>query len=109
MLPAMWLLVKLASWLIHALIVMVSVSLVSPGNRDNTLVRALGVTFVVALVVTPFSYFWFLLIPGIIALFMWWVVYKFAYGIGFLRALLAGLAQSVLGVVVDWLLRRSVH
>ena len=100
-----WLVVKLVSWLIHALIVMASVSVVSPGNRDNTLGRALLVTALVALVVTPFTYFWWLVIPGLIALFAWWIVYKFAYGIGFFRSLLAGLVQSLLGLLVDYLFR----
>ena len=61
-----WLALKLSSWLIHALVVMVSVAAVSKGNPKNTLPRALLVTLVVAAVVTPFAWFWFLIIPGII-------------------------------------------
>ena len=39
-----WLALKLSSWLIHALVVMVSVAAVSKGNTRNTLPRALLVT-----------------------------------------------------------------
>jgi hypothetical protein len=102
----MWLALKIASWVVSAIVVMLSVSAVSPGNRDNTLTRALVVTFVVALLVTPFAWFWFLLIPGIIALIAWWAVYSIAYEIGFFQALAAGLVQMVLGVVADYFLRR---
>ncbi len=66
-----WLALKVASWLIHALVVMVSVAAVSPRNPKNTLPRALLVTFLVAVVVTPFAWFWFLIIPGVIALVAW--------------------------------------
>jgi len=66
-----WLALKLVSWLIHAIVVMVSVGAVSKGNPRNTLPRALLVTLMVAVVVTPFAWFWFLIIPGIIALLAW--------------------------------------
>ena|SRR5689334_9231141 len=99
-----WLVWKLSSWLIHALVVMVSVAAVSKGNPRNTLPRALLVTVIVAVVVTPFAWFWFLLIPGIIALVMWFFIYNLAYGIGFGQAFAAALVQAVLGVFVDSLL-----
>jgi hypothetical protein len=99
-----WLALKIASWLIHALVVMVSVGAVSPGNRKNTLPRALLVTFLVGLLVTPFAWFWFLLVPGIIALVAWFLVYTMAYDIGFGQAFAAGLVQVALGLLVDYLL-----
>ena len=99
-----WLVLKLSSWLIHALVVMVSVAAVSKGNPRNTLPRALVVTFLVALLVTPFAWFWFLLIPGIIALVAWFIVYTVAYDIGFGQAFAAGLVQVALGLFVDYLL-----
>src|SRR5438876_12436830 len=101
----MWLTVKLVSWLIHALIVMASVAVVSPGNKDNTLGRALIVTLLVAVFVTPFSFVWWLIFPGLIALLLWWMVYKFAYGIGLFRALGAGIVQALIGALVDWFFR----
>jgi hypothetical protein len=99
-----WFVLKLASWLIHALVVMVSVAAVSQGNPRNTLQRALLVTVLVAVVVTPFAWFWFLIIPGIIALVAWFLIYHFAYGIGFGQAFAAALVQVVLGAFVDYLL-----
>src|SRR5438093_9191490 len=99
-----WLALKLSSWLIHALVVMVSVAAVSKGNPKNTLPRALLVTFLVALLVTPFAWFWFLLVPGIIAMVAWFAVYTIAYDIGVGQAFVAGLVQVALGLLVDWLL-----
>jgi hypothetical protein len=100
-----WLVLKIASWVVHAAVVMISVGAVSPGNAKNTLPRALLVTFLVAVLVTPFAWFWFLIIPGIIAFIAWLAVYTMAYDIGFFQALGAGLVQVALGVVVDALLR----
>jgi hypothetical protein len=105
----MWLALKIASWVVHAVVVMVSVVAVSPGNPNNTLTRALVVTFIVALLVTPFAWFWFLLIPGIIALIAWCAVYAIAYNIGFFQAFAAGLVQVALGVAVDYLLPPHLH
>jgi len=99
-----WIVLKLASWLIHALVVMVSVGAVSAKNPKNTLPRALLVTFLVAVVVTPFAWFWFLLIPGVIALVLWFVIYTVAYDIRFGQAFAAALVQVVLGLFVDYLL-----
>jgi hypothetical protein len=104
-----WLFYKLVSWVVHACVVMISVGAVSPGNRSNTLPRALLVTVVVAVVVTPFAWFWWLLIPGIIAFIAWFAVYSMAYGIGFLQAIAAGLVQMALEVAVDYLLPPHLH
>jgi hypothetical protein len=93
-----WLALKIASWVLHAIVVMISVGAVSPRNPVNTLGRALMVTFVVALLVTPFAWFWFLVIPGIIALIVWCAVYS-----------IAGLFQVALGVAVDYLLPPHPH
>jgi hypothetical protein len=103
-----WLALKLSSWLLHALVVMVSVGAVSKGNPKNTLPRALLVTVLVALLVTPFAWFWFLLVPGIIALVAWFLVYNLAYDIGFGQAFAAGLVQVALGLFVDYMLRPHV-
>lgn len=99
-----WLILKIASWVLHAAVVMASVGAVSKGNPRNTLPRALLVTVLVALLVTPFAWFWFLLIPGIIAMVAWFVVYAFAYDIGIGQAFAAGLVQVALGVLVDMVL-----
>jgi hypothetical protein len=99
-----WLLLKIASWVLHAVVVMLSVGVVAKGNRNNTLGRALLVTLLVAVLVTPFAYFWFLLVPGIIALVAWFIVYTVAYDIGVGQAIVAGLVQVALGLCVDFLL-----
>ena len=104
-----WLAIKIASWLIHAVVVMASVGTVSKNNPRNTLGRALLVTFLVALLVTPFAYFWWLLIPGIIAMIAWFAVYTIAYEIGVGQAFVAGLVQVALAVIVDWLLPPHLH
>jgi hypothetical protein len=93
--------VLLVRWLIHAVIVMGSVALISPKNPRNTLPRALFVTFLVALVVTPFAFFWFLIIPGLIALFCWILVFVLAYDIGVGQAIAVGVVQAAIGFLVD--------
>ncbi len=104
-----WLALKIASWLVHAVVVMASVGAVSKGNPRNTLGRALLVTFLVALLVTPFAWFWFLLVPGIIAMIAWFIVYTIAYDIGVGQAFVAGLVQVALGLLVDWMLPPHLH
>jgi putative membrane protein len=91
----------LARWFVHALVVWASVGLVTPGNPHNTIGRALLVTFLVALIVTPFAFFWFLVIPAIIAFICWVIVYTAAYGIGFLQAIAVGIVQAGIGYLVD--------
>lgn len=88
-------------WLIHAVVVMGAVALVSPRNPRNTLPRALLVTLIVALVVTPFAFFWFLLIPGVIALICWIVVFVVAYDIGIGQSIAVGIVQAAIGFLVD--------
>lgn len=99
--------ISLVRWVVHAIVVMASVAIVSKGNKNNTILRALAVTFLVALLVTPFAYFWFLLIPGLIALIAWFCVYTFAYDIGVGQAFGVGILQTVIGFLVDYFLIRS--
>jgi hypothetical protein len=93
--------VLLVRWLIHAVVVMGAVALVSPKNPRNTLTRALVVTVIVALIVTPFAFFWFLLVPGIIALICWIIVFVAAYDIGIGQAIAVGIVQAAIGFLVD--------
>jgi len=97
----------LARWFLHALVVWASVGVVTPGNPSNTIGRALLVTFLVALVVTPFAWFWFLIIPAIIAFVCWVIVYTAAYGIGVLQAIAVGIVQAGIGYLVDALFIRG--
>ena len=89
-------------WLLSAAVVMASVAIVSPGNKANTLPRALLVTLLVAVLVTPFAWVWFLIVPGVIALFAWWLVYGLSYGVGLGQSLGAALLQSAIGFLVDF-------
>jgi hypothetical protein len=93
--------ILLARWVVHAVVVWVSVGLVTPQNPRNTIGRALLVTFLVALVVTPFAWFWFLVVPAIIAFVCWVIVYMVAYGIGFGQAIAVGIVQAGIGFLVD--------
>jgi len=80
---------------------MVSVAAVSPRNPKTPSRRRSSSRFLVAVVVTPFAWFWFLIIPGVIALVAWFLVYTIAYDIGFGQAFAAGLVQVALGTLVD--------
>jgi len=91
----------LVRWVIHAVVVMGAVALVSPKNPRNTIARALLVTLLVALIVTPFAFFWFLIIPGIIALICWIIVFVVAYQINSGQAIAVGIVQAAIGFVVD--------
>jgi hypothetical protein len=93
--------VLLVRWLIHAVVVMGAVALVSPRNPRNRLTRALLVTVIVALIVTPFAFFWFLIIPGVIALICWIVVFVAAYDIGIGQAIAVGIVQAAIGFLID--------
>src|SRR5207237_9328958 len=95
-----WLALKIATWLVHAAVVMASVGVVSKDNPRNTLTRALLVTFLVALLVTPFACFWWLVVPGIIAMIAGFLVYTLADEIVLGRALAAGLVQVELVLIV---------
>ncbi len=93
--------VLLVRWLVHAVVVMGAVALVSPKNPRNTLPRALFVTLIVALAVTPFAFFWFLIVPGVIALICWILVFVIAYDIGIGQAIAVGIVQAAIGFLVD--------
>ena len=93
--------VLLVRWLIHAVIVMSEVRLVSAKNPRITRTRSLIVTLIVALVVTPFAFFWFLIVPGLIALVCWILVFVIAYDIGIGQAVAVGIVQAAIGFLVD--------
>ena len=91
-------------WIVAAIITMIAVGAVTPGNKDNTLARALGVTAVVALLVTPFMWMWFLIIPALVGVIAWFLVYRIAYGAGTIQAIVVGIVQAGVSFLVDWLL-----
>lgn len=96
-------------WILAAIITMVAVGAVTPDNHDNTLPRALGVTAVVALLVMPFMWMWFLVIPALIGMIAWFFVYRLAYGVKTGQAFAIGLVQVVVSFLVDWLLIGKLH
>jgi hypothetical protein len=95
----------LLSWVLHAVVVMASIGAVSSKNPENTLPRALLVTLLATVLVTPFSSFAWLILPGIIALVLWTLIYALAYGIGPGRSIAAAIVQAALHFVIDrWIL-----
>jgi len=96
-----WLVAALLRWLVSAAVTMAAVRLVTPDNPHNTLGRALGVTFLVALLVTPLTgWLSILILPLLIALVAWFAIYMIAYDLGPLQALGVGLLQTVIGWLV---------
>ena len=94
-------------WLLTAVVTMVAVGMVAPGNKDNTLLRALGVSAAVAILITPIMWFWFLLIPAIVGVFAWFVVYRMAYSVRTGQAFAIGIVQAALGFVIDFFFLRG--
>lgn len=97
-----WLVAALLRWLVSAAVTMAAVHLVTPGNPHNTLGRAMAVTFLVALIVTPLTH-WLaaiLIVPLLIALVAWFAIYMIAYDLGPLQALGVGLVQTIIGWLV---------
>ena len=97
-------LVRLA---VSAVVLMLAVGWVSPGNRANTLGRAALVSFVLSLAwyVTLARFAWFLVLPWLLYVLVWLAVITFSYGVDVLRALLIALALSVLSFLVQVLFR----
>ena len=97
-------LVRLA---VSAVVLMLAVGWVSPGNRANTLGRAALVSFVLSLAwyVTLARFAWFLVLPWLLYVLVWLAVITFSYRVDVLRALLIALALSVLSFLVQVLFR----
>lgn len=93
-------LVRLA---VSAVVLMLAVGWVSPGNGRNTFGRAALVSFVLSLAwyVTLARFAWFLLLPWLLYVAVWLVVVTLAYGLSSLRALLLALALAFLSFLVS--------
>lgn len=94
-------------WLVAAVVTMASVRLVAEKNPRNTLARALLVTAVVACVVTPVMWLWFLIVPALVGVVAWFLVYRLAYGLKTGQAFAVGVVQAALAFLVDLLLVRG--
>lgn len=100
-----WLAAALIRWLVSAAVTMAAVRFVAPGNPRNTLTRALGVTFLVALLVTPLTgWLAILIVPLLIAAVAWFALFMIAYDLGPLQALGVGILQTLIGWLIGLVL-----
>jgi len=93
-------LVRLA---ISALVLMLSVGWVTPGNPRNTFWRAVLVSILLsaAWYLTLARFLWFLLLPWLLYAFIWLATIMGAYGIGFFSALLLAIALTILSLLIS--------
>ncbi len=92
--------------LVSAVVLMLAVGWVSPGNPRNTLGRAALVALLLSLAwfVTLARFIWFLGFPWLLYAAVWVATVMTAYGVGFLRSLLLALALTFLTFVVSLVL-----
>jgi putative membrane protein len=90
---------------VSAVVLMLSVGWVSPGNRYNTVGRAALVSILLAIAsyLTLARFLWFLLLPWLLYAFIWLATIMGAYGIGFFSALLLAIALTILSLLVSLL------
>jgi putative membrane protein len=100
-----YLLGALVRWLIAAAVTYAAVRVVTPGNPSNTLGRALLVTALVTLLLTPMTWFAILIVPLVVAFIAWMVIFMLAYGLGPLQAIGVGLLEIIIGWGVNVVLR----
>ena len=93
-------LVRLA---LSAVVLMLAVGWVTPGNPNNTFGRAVVVSLFLsaAWYLTLARFLWFLLVPWLLYVAIWLVTVMLAYDIGFLRALLLAIALAFLSFLVS--------
>jgi putative membrane protein len=86
-----------------AVVLMLAVGWVSPGNHRNTVARAVVVALLlsVAWFVTLARFLWFLLAPWLLYAAVWVATVMVAYGLGFLQSLLLALALTFLTFLVS--------
>lgn len=91
--------------LVSAVVLMLAVGWVSPGNPRNTLLRAALVSAFLSLawLVTLARALWFLLLPWLLYAGVWVATAMVAYGLGFLQSLLLALALTLLSFAVSLL------
>lgn len=86
-----------------AVVLMLAVGWVTPGNARNTVARAVVVALLlsVAWFVTLARFLWFLLFPWLVYAAVWVGTVMVAYGLGFLQSLLLALALTFLTFLVS--------
>ena len=89
--------------LVSAVVLMLAVGWVTPGNPQNTLGRALLVSLVlsVASYLTLARFLWFLVLPWLLYALVWVATVMGAYDVGFLAALLLAIALTLLHFLVS--------
>ena len=89
--------------LASALVLMLGVAWVTPGNPLNTVSRAVAVSVVLSLAsyLTLARFLWFLLLPWLLYVGIWLVTMMGAYGLAFPTALLLALVLTLLHFLVS--------
>jgi putative membrane protein len=87
---------------VSAAVLWLAVAWASPGNPANTFGRAVFVSVVlsVAYYVTLARFLWFLLVPWLLYVAIWFAVIGVSYGIGFLRSLVLAVLLALLSWIV---------
>jgi putative membrane protein len=93
-------------WVVSAGVLWIGVGLVSPGNPENTFMRAVVISVVlsVAYYLTLAKFLWFLLLPWLLYALIWVGTVMGAYGLGLLQAGVLALGLVFLSWLVEWLL-----
>jgi putative membrane protein len=86
-----------------AVVLMLAVGWVSPGNPSNTAGRAVVVSLFLAVAsyVTLARFLWFLFFPWLLYALIWLGTVMGAYGVGFFSALLLSIALTLLSFLVS--------
>ncbi len=88
---------------VSAMVLMLAVGWVTPGNPYNTVGRAVVVSIFLSLAsyLTLARFLWFLLLPWLLYALIWLATIMGAYGLDFFRALLLALALTLLSFLVS--------
>ncbi|HEX9288887.1 MAG TPA: hypothetical protein VF904_05115 [Anaeromyxobacteraceae bacterium] len=88
---------------VSAVVLMLAVGWVTPGNPYNTVGRAAVVSIFLSLAsyLTLARFLWFLLLPWLLYALIWLATIMGAYGLDFFRALLLALALTLLSFLVS--------
>jgi putative membrane protein len=88
---------------VSAVVLMLAVGWVSPGNPYNTAGRAAIVSLFLALAsyVTLARFLWFLLLPWLLYAIVWLATVMGAYDLGFASALLLAIALTLISFLVS--------
>ncbi len=88
---------------VSAVVLMLAVGWVTPGNPYNTVGRAAVVSIFLSLAsyLTLARFLWYLFLPWLLYALIWLATIMGAYGLDFFRALLLALALTLLSFLVS--------